>query len=376
MPPETPPFRGRWTASLSNPPAPITERPGQSQKKNEKKTASPLILQPPKVKDVDLKQSLPRKQLFRAEPEEELVESSEFETEEPLANSEKKPGEFIPYEDISELNMSKEEALEAEESSEHIFSNEESSEDSFSQDESSDLQGTVKSEKFNSKSYKYPLLDSVSDLLDESESSDEGERSLDSLESLEKMHMRYGERPHEIKVKLPVNLAHVNLEVDIFDIFPISRPIESVTNVEWSIHSIDMDIVLPTANFFSKGILLLDLEYVENAGDQDSGTMHSLKIHVPWSKILKVEWLIQPELSCNHNKEYMFSDHDGSDPTFHREFSEKLVDKLNFQLTSLNCIWNEQLIENEKILVQGTANMQIDIYQKQCVDLRDLVCLH
>ncbi|GAE47817.1 hypothetical protein [Mesobacillus boroniphilus] len=225
----------------------------------------------------------------------------------------------------------------------------------------------------NRKSYQYPLHRSTNEIPDEIESPEESDGSHNPLESLERFHSRPGERTQIIKVKLPVNLANVNLEVDIFDVFNLIKPIASVTNVEWSIHSIDMDIILPTTNFFSKGILLLDLEYVEKGDNHGTGTLHSLKIHVPWSKIVKVEWILPPELSCNKSKEYMFTETDGNDPTFHREFSERLVDKLDFQLTNLSCIWNEQLLENEKLLIQGSATMEIDIYQRQCVDLRDLV---
>ncbi|MBT2637977.1 hypothetical protein [Bacillus sp. ISL-39] len=378
MPPETPPFRGSWTARRATPTTPRTEGHIQSPERRKKKAANPLILQPPKVKGIDLLHSAPKKQLFRAKQEKEPNDPEESEFEEKSADS-------IVKEDLIDVFLDEESSdhiISKEESSEYLYYKEESSQEFSLNEESSEQNYTEENyeqeignetDLLNRKSYEYPLLGSMKEMPDETESSNESDATPNSFESLEKLHCRPGERTQDIKVKLPVNLAHVNLEVDIFDVFTIIKPIASVTTVEWSIHSIDMDIILPTRNFFSKGILLLDLEYVEKADDHETGTLHSLKIHVPWSKIVKVEWVLPPELSCNQSKEYMFTENDGNDPSFHREFSERLVDKLDFQLTNLSCTWNEQLLENEKLLIQGSANMQIDIYQKQCVDLRDLV---
>jgi hypothetical protein len=350
MPPETPSFRGSWTAS----------RP----KKN---AANPLILQPPKVKGVDLKQSAPKKQIFRAEPEKEPNVPTGTEIEEKTRVENEDSADFKIYEESPEDFISKEE------SSDHFFSKEESSEQIFIEEEKSEQEFVNEEERLNRKSYEYPLLGSKFDASNEKGVPDGSGPNPNPPESLGRLRREYGHQVHDVKVKLPVNLAHVDLDVDIFDTLKLSKPIGSVTSVEWSIHSINMDVIIPAAKFFSKGILLLDLEYVEYAGNNEPGTLHALKIHVPWSKIVEVDWILQPELSCNQSKEYMFTDNYGDDPTFHREFSERLVDKLDFQLTNLNCIWNEQLMDQERILIQGSANMQIDIYQKQCVDLRDLV---
>jgi hypothetical protein len=389
MPPEIPPIRGGWTGTRANPVSPKAQNPVQPQERRKKKNAMPLILQPPKINGVDMKQTAPKKQLFRAEPEDEPNDPKELEFEEKSvgSNVEEDLIDAFLNEESSEYSISKDESSEKlyyaeesteesfniEESSQHFFRNDESSEQYYTKEESSDLKIDNEKDWLNRKSYQYPLHGPTNEMPDEIESSDESDGSPNPLESLERSHNRPGERTQDIKVKLPVKLANVNLEVDIFDVFNLIKPIATVTNVEWSIHSIDMDIILPTTNFFSKGTLLLDLEYVEKGDNHGTGTLHSLKIHVPWSKIVKVEWILPPELSCNQSKEYMFTETDGNDPAFHREFSERLVDKLDFQLTNLSCIWNEQLVENEKLLIQGSATMEIDIYQRQCVNLRDLV---
>ena len=195
----------------------------------------------------------------------------------------------------------------------------------------------------------------------------------DELESMNLVPAAFRGMDHRIKgtkVRLPVHLADVDLEIDIFDTFYLSRPIASVTKVDCSLHSIDVEVLLPSANLFTKGILLLDIDY---ASSDECGTMHSVKIHIPWKKIIKVKWDHQPELSWKSSKEYMFTSSYGQDPGFHREFSESLTEKIDFQLSHLHCVWNEQFINNEKVLVQGTARMQLDLFQKQCVDLRSLL---
>jgi hypothetical protein len=172
------------------------------------------------------------------------------------------------------------------------------------------------------------------------------------------------------KVRLPINLANVDLEVDIFDTFNLARPVSSVSNVDCSLHSIDAEVLLPSANLFTKGTLLLNIDYVST---NDTGTMHSIKIHIPWKKIVPVKWMHKPELSWKDSKEYMFTSPNGMDAGFTREFSESLVEKVDFNLSSLHCVWNEQFINNERVLIQGTAKMQIDLFQKQCLDLERLL---
>ena len=205
------------------------------------------------------------------------------------------------------------------------------------------------------------------------ESKDEMDDSESSEESFPLMEIHTGTQCSltlGTKVKLPVHVANVELEVDIYDTFNLSRPISSVTKVDLSLHSIEVEVLLPSANLFSKGILLLDIEYVSNC---ESGTMHSLKIQVPWRKILPVNWIHCPELSSNRSKEYMFISPNGEDLGFQREFSERFGEKIDFHLSSLNCVWNEKFISNERVLIQGTANMQIDLFQKQCMVIERVI---
>lgn len=175
-----------------------------------------------------------------------------------------------------------------------------------------------------------------------------------------------------IKVRLPLHLADVDLEIDIFDTFSLARPISAVSNVECSLQSIDAEVLLPSANLFAKGILLLTMDYINT---DDLGTMHSLKIHIPWKKIIQVQWIHEPELSSKDSREYMFTSPQGMDAGFTREYKETLVEKVDFSLANLHCVWNEQFINQDRVLFQGTARMKIDLYQKQSLDLQKLLSL-
>jgi hypothetical protein len=174
------------------------------------------------------------------------------------------------------------------------------------------------------------------------------------------------------KVRLPLHLADVDLEIDIFDTFTLARPISAVSNVECSLHSIDAEVLLPSASLFTKGTLLLNIDY---ACTDKSGTMHSLMIHIPWKKIIPVKWVNQPELSSKNSKEYLFTSNLGMEEGYTREYRESLVEKVEFSLSGLHCVWNEQFIQNDRVMIQGTARMQIDLYQKQCLDLQKLLSL-
>lgn len=311
-----------------------------------KSSGKPLILAPPPIKSIEERAGL-SKSIIHNEVDDvlDIDESEEF-------------NDATDYHfDFNESDDENPEAFAKESIEDETSFLEEESDDSYLLYEDSD----------EDVDYEYGDSESSQDQ-PESE-----EVMYDEQESMNLMPAAYrgmDYRTKGTKVRLPVHLADVDLELDIFDTFYLSRPIASVSKVDCSLHSIDVEVLLPSASLFTKGILLLDIDY---ASADDCGTMHSMKIHIPWKKIIKVKWDHQPELSWKSSKEYMFTSPYGQDPGFHREFSESLTEKVDFQLSNLHCVWNEQFINNEKVLVQGTARMQLDLFQKQCVDLRSLL---
>ncbi|WP_415816227.1 hypothetical protein [Mesobacillus thioparans] len=321
--------------------------------KKEKGSGIPLILTPPKIKSVEEKMILKIEEIKDEPSDTSLLIASEadpLEMEEFLESFEEENNDVI---------LEESSGYQKEEESSGYQKEEESSGYQVEEESSNQPIGIEKS-----------LEDAHFDL-DFQELKEFDEKSSSQPIKLASAAYRGINKTYEsTKVRLPLQLANVELEIDIFDTFNLTRPISSVSNVECSLHSIEAEVLLPTANLFTKGILLLTMDYVNT---DDLGTMHSLKIHIPWKKISQVKWLHKPELSSKNSKEYMFTSPLGMEEGFTREYKESLVEKVNFSLTDLHCVWNEQFIDQDKVLFQGTARMKIDLFQKQCLDLQKLL---
>ena len=55
-------------------------------------------------------------------------------------------------------------------------------------------------------------------------------------------------------VKIPVLLANLNFDIDLFDSFQLEIPIENISKIDWHVHSFDCKVLLPSPNVFLKGI--------------------------------------------------------------------------------------------------------------------------
>lgn len=312
----------------------------------QKSSGKPLILAPPAVKSFQEKPAVSRSRFAFDEVGEE-VESSE------LIESDVGQGDHI------------EEAIQEgyEESSSEILFEESSS---FPDEEESANQLLA----IDGSGDESPYYENDEESMDyQSESS---ESTSEPMNLVTAAYSGKNTKTEKTKVRIPLHLAEVDLEIDIFDTFSLSRPISAVSNVECSLHSIDAEVLLPAASLFTKGTLLLSIDYVST---DDTGTMHSLKIHIPWKKIIPVKWIHQPELSSKDSKEYLFTSNLGMEEGYIREYSESLVEQVNYSLSSLQCVWNEQFIQNDRVMIQGTARMKIDLFQKQCLDLQKLLSL-
>lgn len=309
-----------------------------------KSSGKPLIIAPPVIKSVEEKPSASRRQFTIDEVEEESSELNEV------------VGGIEDYveEEIQEGHMESSSEIMLEESS------------SSADEEESANQILAINEYGDELHYNDSLDESVDYQYESSESSSEPMKLATAAYSGKKT------KTEMTKVRLPLHLADVDLEIDIFDTFSLSRPISTVSNVECSLHSIDAEVLLPSANLFTKGTLLLNIDYVSI---DDTGTMHSLKIHIPWKKIIPVKWVHKPELSAKDSKEYLFTSNLGREEGYTREYSESLVEKVDFSLSSLHCVWNEQFIQNDRVMIQGTARMKMELFQKQCLDLQKLLSL-
>ncbi|MGA5688527.1 hypothetical protein [Cytobacillus pseudoceanisediminis] len=170
-------------------------------------------------------------------------------------------------------------------------------------------------------------------------------------------------------VKVPVLVEKLNIDIDIFDAFPIHLPINNITKLEWSIQTLETNVILPSSVIFLKGTLIADLEYVDNAA---GGSLHTIKIPVKWDKTANADWLYPPEMPiASFHKEYTFKTDDDQGITSHFEAAQYFSEKIEAQLQSINFVWHTDILENEKteIDIQGRAILEIDLLQKQYVDL-------
>ncbi|MBX9974013.1 hypothetical protein [Cytobacillus firmus] len=170
-------------------------------------------------------------------------------------------------------------------------------------------------------------------------------------------------------VKVPVLVEKLNIEIDIFDAFPIHLPIKNITKLEWSIQTLETNVILPSSVIFLKGTLIADLEYVDNAA---GGSLHTMKIPVKWDKTADADWLYPPVMPiAGFQKEYTFKTDDGQGISSHYEAAQYFSEKIEAQLQSIHFVWHNDILENEKpeIYIQGTAILEIDLLQKQYVDL-------
>lgn len=325
-----------------------SQRGSQLQRPRGKGTAMPLILAPPVIKSVEEKPSSAR-----------FTASDTFEDE------------------LTDILESSEDLESFEESNEHEILESQENEERLTMPEGEESSELIWSSFDDENEDDELFLERLED-----DESDEFTEESDNAESYESVELHQAD-PEDIdfapaaylgkdydvantKVRLPVHLATVDLEIDIFDTFALSRPLSSVDKVECTLHSIDVEALIPSSKLFTKGILLLNIDYVSTI---DCGTMHSMKLHIPWKKIVDIDWIQKPELSWKNSKEYMYTTPYGDDPAYHREFCESLVEKITFNLSSLHAVWNEQFINHDRVLVQGTARMDIDLYQKQNLDL-------
>ena len=175
-------------------------------------------------------------------------------------------------------------------------------------------------------------------------------------------------------IKTPVLLANLDFDIDLIDSFQLQMPIANISKVDWHVHSFECKVLLPSPNIFLKGVLIAEITYVKN--DQSS-TLHLMKLNIPIDKVMKIDWLNPPELSSSHEAEYMYQGNDNMEVQFHREFSQQYAKPIQSELQNVNIIWHDELISNDglkEVDIQGKARLSMNLLQSQYVDLNYLSC--
>ncbi|WP_139206621.1 hypothetical protein [Bacillus sp. UNCCL13] len=214
--------------------------------------------------------------------------------------------------------------------------------------------------------------------LDESSSSDKESSTFINDESSEESsslvcYLDKGKvQVHHPIVKIPVLLSLLKVDIDIYDSFNLFVPVSSVIKVNWSINSLDCKVLLPSSNVFLKGELIADIEYVK---DNVESTLHSIKIIVPYKKVIVAEWLHSPNLPSTHEAEYMFISPDRQDVQYHREFTQRYAEPVYCELHGTHSIWHDELISKNgkpKLDIQGKGTLTISLLQSQYVEFNNM----
>ena len=181
------------------------------------------------------------------------------------------------------------------------------------------------------------------------------------------------EKKPSIIVKLPVLLAKLNIDVNIVENIEMFLPIKHVSQVTWSLKSIDCHVILPSTTVFLKGVLVADIEFA-NSGK--TNTIHSIKISVPWTKNTTVDWLTLPDIGRSSQKEFMFQSQHAIETSFHHEFQQEFTEPIRKQIRKIDFVWHHDIDAHSdelKFLINGTANLCVDLYQEQCLNLNEII---
>ncbi|MBN6887254.1 hypothetical protein ACUXCC_002264 [Cytobacillus horneckiae] len=223
------------------------------------------------------------------------------------------------------------------------------------------------------------LLDESSNAAEESSSVEESSSFEDSssfqdvfekedqfeIEKMEDKSTVQKKNPLPI-VKMPVLLAVLDIDVDIFDTISLSVPITNIIKIDWSAHSLESHVALPSNIVFLKGTLLADIEYVIDNENK------IVKVEIPWKKAMNVTWLYPPEIPQKKWNEFSFMTHNWEEFSYHQESFDELAEEIYHNLRCTNFIWHEELglrSVNSSIHVQGKGSLSIDLLQQQYIDL-------
>lgn len=218
------------------------------------------------------------------------------------------------------------------------------------------------------------LREKVTSMLEDSSSLQEcwEEESLEKADKKKKYQNKFQFNEPLPIVKLPVLLAAINIDVDIFDSYDLLMPITKIRKIDWTCHSLKVHAVLPSNTVFLKGILVADIEYVN---ENQTNSFHTYKLQVPWKKITNIDWLHRPVIPENNQVEYTFQSNDCEEISNQREYEEQLAHPIQHDMRSLNFVWSEEVSTNNdtlKLFIQGRAKLCINLLQQQYIDLHSI----
>ena len=179
------------------------------------------------------------------------------------------------------------------------------------------------------------------------------------------------EKPGSLHLaKLPVFLSTTNVEFTFTDSIDLLWPVAEILKTNWSLYSLEAKVLLPHSHVYIKALLIAEIEYVcENL----SNTIHCIKVPIHLEKVINTTWESSPELPNEYIKEYMFTSPGENRISFHHETYKSSAEPINHTKRNVHIIAHNEIdssLENPKIQLQGTADVTIDFYQNQYVQIK------
>ena len=175
------------------------------------------------------------------------------------------------------------------------------------------------------------------------------------------------EKKKTITVKMPVLLTELETDIDINETIDLLMLLDNILKVEWAIQLLDCKVVLPSETVFLKGECVAEIEF---SNKELENNIQSLKISIPWTKIVNVNWITVPDLSYSNQKEFIFQAQHEHDSNYHYEDYQKFSEPIQSQLKQVHFVWHQELNSTEKQLqVNGVAQLSIHFMQDQFIEL-------
>ncbi|MBU8769048.1 hypothetical protein [Cytobacillus oceanisediminis] len=196
------------------------------------------------------------------------------------------------------------------------------------------------------------LSDALYDHLEESSSSIIEENTRSTKESY-----RNG-----VIVKLPVLIGKTDMEVQIFDCFPMNIHVKHITKMEWSVESLSCKVLLPSQTVFVKGILIADIMF---AADKQ---VKRIRIPISIDQSIKLDWICTPELPLpSRINEFIFQHGNALD--HHIEYYQQFSEEITCNLNKIHILWHGDISGDAGIEILGKAILSVDFFQKQFIQI-------
>lgn len=137
------------------------------------------------------------------------------------------------------------------------------------------------------------------------------------------------EKEKTVTVKMPVLLTELETEVDIIETIDLLKPLNNILKIEWSIQSLDCQVVLPSKTAFLKGEFIATCEFNNK---ESVNKIQALKFFIPWSKTVNINWVTAPDFPFSNEKEFTFQAQHQHNANNHYEFHQKFSEPIQSQL--------------------------------------------